>query len=352
MKILFLPSNTASHPIETKKGLKALNHDVRIMVIATERDLNNKDIDYLLKSVYYFKKKNPLFVIHYIKDIFTMLRCFLWADILHYYYSTMLLPYRFDLKVIKLLRKKAIVEWAGSDIRNPIVDFKDNPYYSAVYDNGYEYRKDESAEISRSTQEAFANAGFHFLVSSGMVQYVDKEYLNTVHRSNVRIDVRLYQPLYSSFNNGRIRIIHTPSALIAKGTAHVVDAVEKLSKKYPVDLELISGKPRKVVLEAVQNSDIYIDQFILGYYGMAAIEAMAFGKPVFGYLKESCDVDFGKGIIPVINANPDNLTEVLEYYLNNTDKLAEAGIKSRQFVEQYHDTYKLAAPLVEIYNSI
>ena len=106
------------------------------------------------------------------------------------------------------------------------------------------------------------------------------------------------------------------------------------------------------MLDAIKDCDIFLDQFILGYYGMAAIEAISFGKPVFCYIKESCILDFGKDKMPFINTNPDNLLTELERYVSNKELCIEYGAKSRKFVEDYHDTYQLADHLTGIYNKV
>ena len=96
---------------------------------------------------------------------------------------------------------------------------------------------------------------------------------------------------------------------------------------------------------------IFIDQIILGSYAAAAIEAMSMGKPTVAYIMPSV---FKKGVsesCPIVNANPDNLKAVLIDLINNPQLRNEIGRKSRKFVEEFHDSDKLAIQLLDIYRN-
>ena len=56
--------------------------------------------------------------------------------------------------------------------------------------------------------------------------------------------------------------------------------------------------------------------------------------------------------IPVINANPDNLTDILRNILNNTDSLPVVGKSSSDYVAAYHDSNNIVEQLKHIYNTI
>jgi glycosyltransferase involved in cell wall biosynthesis len=101
----------------------------------------------------------------------------------------------------------------------------------------------------------------------------------------------------------------------------------------------------------VQKADIFLDQFVLGDHGMAALEAMAFGKPVVCYIKPTIAEKYPNDC-PIVNANQDNLSEVLESLLNSGKLRYDIGRKSRSYVEKYHDTTVLANKLLDIYKEI
>ena len=108
---------------------------------------------------------------------------------------------------------------------------------------------------------------------------------------------------------------------------------------------------RNEAIKWVQKADIFLDQFVIGDHGMAALEAMALGKPVVCYIKPSMSGKYPSDC-PIVNASQDNLTEVLESLLTNGKRRCETGKESRAYVEKYHDAAALAHQLVEIYREM
>ena len=54
-------------------------------------------------------------------------------------------------------------------------------------------------------------------------------------------------------------------------------------------------------------------------------------------------------IPPIINANETNLKEKIEFLIKNPDIRQSLGIQSRKYVEEYHDSIKVAEKCIEIY---
>jgi glycosyltransferase involved in cell wall biosynthesis len=73
---------------------------------------------------------------------------------------------------------------------------------------------------------------------------------------------------------------HSPSSKTKKGTGFVVKAVEKLSRRYPVYLNMQYGMPHRLVMEYKKLNHIFVDQLIDENYANSAVEAMAFGSAV------------------------------------------------------------------------
>lgn len=61
------------------------------------------------------------------------LRQFLWADIVHWYWGTPILPKGRDLGLLKRLRKPCVIEWLGSDVRRFEVDMLDNLHFRELW---------------------------------------------------------------------------------------------------------------------------------------------------------------------------------------------------------------------------
>jgi hypothetical protein len=77
---------------------------------------------------------------------------------------------------------------------------------------------------------------------------------------------------------------------------------------------------------------------------------MAIGRPTICFIRESYfeHIDYGNKI-PIINAQPGTIYDVLKKTINNKHLFPELGKRSREFVESIHDLDKLTDRLIEIY---
>lgn len=76
-----------------------------------------------------------------------------------------------------------------------------------------------------------------------------------------------------------VRIAHAPTNRDIKSTDAIVKVVRHLSKRYPVELDIIERVPWAECLARKARADIFIDETTLGY-GANAIECWAMGIPV------------------------------------------------------------------------
>jgi glycosyltransferase involved in cell wall biosynthesis len=149
----------------------------------------------------------------------------------------------------------------------------------------------------------------------------------------------------------RVTILHAPSNRSIKGTEHVIQACTKLEKEgYPVRLVLAENVPHAEMKTVYESADIFVDQLLVGWYGAAAVEAMALGKPSICYLRES-DIAWlpFKESIPVISATRDTIYATILYLLENRHYLKELGLRSRMYVEDVHDPVKIALQMKRTY---
>ena len=79
---------------------------------------------------------------------------------------------------------------------------------------------------------------------------------------------------------------HAPTHRIVKGTDIVIEVIEKLRMQgYKIRLELIEGLTREKALKKYEQLDLFIDQLIIGWYGVVSLEVLALGKPVLCFVK-------------------------------------------------------------------
>lgn len=164
------------------------------------------------------------------------------------------------------------------------------------------------------------------------------------------IDPRSWRTATAPGGNARRTVVHAPTHRAVKGTRYVLDAVARL-KEEGVDLELhlIENLPHSEVRAALEGADIFVDQLLAGWYGGAAVEAMALGRPVIAYLREE-DLAFVpeamRSDLPVVSAQPSTIYRVLKELLSRpAAELAELGARGRRYIERWHDPMAIAQRL-------
>jgi glycosyltransferase involved in cell wall biosynthesis len=89
----------------------------------------------------------------------------------------------------------------------------------------------------------------------------------------------------------------------------------------------------------IADADIVIDQLLLGSYGVAACEAMAAGRAVIGNVDDHVRevVRQASGFeLPIIQATPDDLEQVLARLACDPSELSEAARRGPSFVGAVH----------------
>jgi hypothetical protein len=273
-----------------------------------------------------------------------------WADVIHWHFAWGMGYRDLDLKLISASGKAALVEFWGSDIRIQEIASIGNPYFNALPDSDARYRVSQS--VSRMRQEKFARNGFSCLVPGPeLLDYVQLDLYPSPYKSMAALFPSDFEPSYPDPKRPSLVIAHMPSNKTVKGTDAVLRAIEKLKTRHDFRFQLIHEESFDKALAMIRDCDIMLDQFIVGSYGMVSLEAMALGKPVLCYLKDPVlprlPLDF-----PVINANQDNLADVLEELIVDGQRRNEVGRLSRAYIEKYHDANVIAGQLIEIYQDL
>ena len=153
-----------------------------------------------------------------------------------------------------------------------------------------------------------------------------------------------------------LKIIHAPSHRDVKGTKYVESTIERLrSEGYHFELILVEGVSNQDARELYKKGDIFIDQLFAGWYGGVAVEAMALGKPVMTYIRES-DLRFipneMRDDLPVISVTTETLYFELRRILElPRSQLIDLSRRSRFYVEKWHDPALIAKMIQADYES-
>ncbi len=143
-------------------------------------------------------------------------------------------------------------------------------------------------------------------------------------------------------------------------SSHVyLPLIDKL-KEQGLLLELLepTGIPNKEVRYLQAQADIFLDMLTYGWFGATAREAMMLGKPVICYIRpewlESVrqeKPDYASEL-PIVNATPDTVEEVLRDLIAHPEKRREIGERSRAFAVKWHSAEAGGRRMDEVYSML
>ncbi len=240
------------------------------------------------------------------------------TDIFHFYFGLTLVPRSLQFPILRALRKKSVMHYLGSDIRDKT-----------------------PAELT------FGKKADAQLVGS----YDAIRWVPEAEVIPPGIDVRAIEPAFPAIDRARPVILHAPSSRRRKGTEHVLAACEGLD----ADLVLVEGLHHDEAFERYRDADIVIDQLNAGWYGLFAIECMALGKPVVTFLHNEAVArteEAFKTRVPIVSATKESLRQRLERLVADAAERRRIGERSRAYAEKIHDLELVADRLLALYSRL
>lgn len=351
MKILILPRNIGSEMNFRIKAYEKVGLEVRGLAFETSNMASHENIVYLprIPNIY-----NPIRRLMNILKYRELLKEQLkWADIVHWVYDLNYIPLTnisIEYDILSKSKLPGVIQWCGSDIRNHEIEMNVNEYYKKAYlSKEWDYNEDSSNSIRN--QRYFSKLKYVPLIFPTLGKYVNKNLFERFYFGHIMVGATDLIPKFPSINNLKPKIVHAPSKRGTKGTKYILHAINKLSKVYDFNFELIENIPHKIAIEKYANSDIFIDQLIGGGYGSASVEAMALGKPVICYINSLSKAEYPNDL-PIVNANPDNILEVIENLIQKPEMRFNIGLASRKYVEKYHNDIENAIKMKDFYASL
>lgn len=132
------------------------------------------------------------------------------------------------------------------------------------------------------------------------------------------------------------RVVHVPSNSVVKGTAHVARILGDLDQRGLIEYVSPGPTPHSQMKALIQSADVVVDQVLSGFYGVAAVEAMAAGRVLIGSLAQ--DVASLMPEAPgFLTADPSTLKAVMESVFERRDELRESATRNLAFVRRWHD---------------
>jgi glycosyltransferase involved in cell wall biosynthesis len=239
------------------------------------------------------------------------------TDVFHFYFGLTLVPKRVQFPILHAFRKKSIFHFVGSDIRGKSPE-------ELAYGRRADAQIVGSYDAARWIPEAE-------VVPPG-------------------IDLSAIGPV-SPRTDGPVRVAHAALSRRRKGTELIVAACEELG----VELDVIENVRHDEVGPRLARADVVVDQLNSGWYGLFAIESMAHGKPVAGYIHEEAAARTAEAFgveVPLVRTTKETLAGDLRPLVESAEMRRERGAASRAYVERVHDAGAMADRLIDIYSQL
>ena len=157
---------------------------------------------------------------------------------------------------------------------------------------------------------------------------------------------------YKFVHSDKLRIIHSPTNRLYKGTDQILNVIDELKKSFDIEFILAENVQRSKLLDMKKKCNLSIDQVggKLGGsgYGRNSIENLAMGLPTitefFGeyldFLPEN----------PFITCNIGSLKETIIKFIDNIGLLNEYSEIGRKWVEKYHSYESVNESVEKLYS--
>lgn len=248
-----------------------------------------------------------------------------------------------ELMLLRWLGKRTLVVFVGSDARPPYIDGgwfpADRPFDPQAVQRATIRQQRKVTRLERQASlcvNAVATAHFH------RRRFVDWFALGIP---------RAAQPPAPPPNGATLRVLHSPSHPVLKGSAQIRAAVDGLrANGVAIELVTIEGRPNAEVMQALRDCDLAIDQ-LYSDTPMAAFatEAASVGRPVLvgGYQAGEVAADAaGLPMPPTRFVRPEQLAAALAALAADRTERERLGAAAQAFVAEHWSPAAVGARLL------
>ncbi len=249
--------------------------------------------------------------------------------------ETVILPYGSDVQVMS---------------RSPNLQFK----HAMAAD--YEHHRTRHVHI-QSMIDIWSSAGSHIVGGCEWVDYMHHWDTLMIAHFSIPLPNPVEKRASEPSQNGPLKLLHAPNHREIKGTRHILRAVDELrTEGLNIELTMLERVPNEEVRRMILEADVIVDQLVIGWYAMFAIEAMASGKPVICHLRRDLEELYvatgllqGFDEIPIIRADAFSFKEVVRNLYVNRDILEVAAGKGRGYIERHHSVEAISLVFSDIF---
>lgn len=292
----------------------------------------------------------------YVYTFFFFLKALFRYDIFHFLSGETILPWKlrgFELACYKLFGKKIIMHFVGSDIRSEEYLFEKNENLEAFLKGTYQMQSPISSDIQLKLIQQARKYAHSILVSTpDLLQIIPEAMYLPVFLDPENLD---YEKRSKTSNiTGQISILHSPSASRTKGSKYLEQIFVNLENKFGDKIKFITPQKnlnniqgyaatRYELLSLMSEADIVIDQLLIGWYGLKAVEALSFNCTVFCFINPLL-IDFVQLNDSLKAANilnlEDEITTCINEFLYKPEE-PEIAIPSIHNINNYRDQLAL-----------
>jgi hypothetical protein len=264
---------------------------------------------------------------------------------LYIFYAPAVLPMKPIFKILRMLNKKIVCIFWGSDIR----------YWYAL-----------KQEMSQLGVDKEMLPFIEFARNRMGGSYFDK--LRTVRNAERYADLILSQPQYSQFfrrpynratipldlteyqnkvrSQEKLLVLHAPSVPEAKGTDRILEDVAALQAEgLEFEFRKIEKMPNRQLKKLLSEADILIDQLYSISISSVASEAMASGCAVLArYMPEYSKVEMP---CPVVNTNIFTFKNDLKALILDHSRRRSLAEQGPNYVRKVNDCKRVATRILE-----
>ena len=256
--------------------------------------------------------------------------------------------YFLDLPLLKILNKKIIFVFTGSDSRPPYINgyfISESKFESLGMCYLYTILQKTRITIIEFFSDIIINhppqAHFHKKMFILMLAIgIPNEYTYLYNNNAQKVQI-----------SDKIRILHSPSTPWTKGTDAIREIISQLSRKYPIDYREISEKPHAVILSEIQKCDFIIDELYSDTtMAVLATEGAWASKPsVVGGYYEAIYKDIPHEYVPPsIYCHPSIIYFEIEKMICDKQYREECGKKAYEFVQKNWKAKHVAQKIVQL----
>lgn len=217
-----------------------------------------------------------------------------------------------------------------------------NPYFVHAMAQDYPAHRFLRRRIARKI-DLWTYWADHIVSGVDWVYY--QSYWDTLTLGHFAIDTEKVKPTgpKEACASGPLNILHAPNHRTLKGSSFVIAAVDELKAEgLDIEITLLEQRPNAEVLAAIAAADVVVDQLIVGWYAMFALESMALSTACICYIDPELEKLYVRtgllepGEIPLISAAPETIKDTLRALAADRSRLRDAGARGRVYVEKHH----------------